>query len=116
MTKDYGIQPRGKHYAAIVNLFGLAGQLQEACEFVLNSPCKEHSVIWGALLGACRVHGDMNLVKLAANKFFELEPENAGKYVVLSNAYATSGFWKNAAVVRAVMQESGIIKEPSLAE
>ncbi|KAK7855447.1 pentatricopeptide repeat-containing protein [Quercus suber] len=112
MNKDYGIQPRGQHYAAIVDLLGRAGRLQEAYEFVLNSPCKEHSVIWGALLGACRLHGDMNLVKLAAKKFFELEPENPGKYVVLSNAYATSGFWENAAEVRAVMRESGIIKEP----
>ncbi|KAL4596697.1 hypothetical protein ACB092_12G181500 [Castanea dentata] len=112
MTKDYGIQPRGQHYAAIVDLLGRAGRLQEAYEFVLKSPCKEHSVIWGALLGACRVHGDMNLVKLAAKKFFELEPKNPGKYVVLSNAYATSGFWENAAEVRAVMRESGIIKEP----
>ena len=111
-TKDYGIQPRGQHYAAIVDLLGRAGRLQEAYEFVLNSPCKEHSVIWGALLGACRVHGDMNLIKLAAKKLFELEPENPGKYVVLSNAYATSGFWENAAEVTAVMRESGIIKEP----
>ncbi|KAM4070193.1 hypothetical protein ACB094_12G146000 [Castanea mollissima] len=112
MTKDYGIQPRGQHYAALVDLLGRAGRLQEAYEFVLNSPCKEHSVIWGALLGACRVHGDMSLVKLAAKKFFELEPKNPGKYVVLSNAYATSGLWENAAEVRAVMRESGIIKEP----
>ena len=69
-------------------------------------------MIWGALLGACRVHGDMNLVKLAAKKVFELEPKNPGKYVVLSNAYAPSGFWENATEVRAVMRESGIIKEP----
>ncbi|XP_075647406.1 pentatricopeptide repeat-containing protein At4g16470-like [Castanea sativa] len=73
MTKDYGIQPRGQHYAAIVDLLGRAGRLQEAYEFVLKSPCKEHSVIWGALLGAC--------------------------------------IWENAAEVRAVMRESGIIKE-----
>ena len=68
--------------------------------------------MWGALLGACRVHGDMDLVKLAAKKFFELKPKNPGKYVVLSNAYAASGFWDNVAQVRAVMRESGIIKEP----
>ncbi|XP_041028445.1 pentatricopeptide repeat-containing protein At4g16470-like isoform X2 [Juglans microcarpa x Juglans regia] len=112
MTRDYGIEPRGKHYASMIDLLGRAGRLHEAYEFVLNSPCKEHSVIWGALLGACRIHGDMNLVKLAAKKFFELEPENPGKYVVLSNAYATSGLWDNVAEVRAVMRESGVIKEP----
>ncbi|XP_062161158.1 pentatricopeptide repeat-containing protein At4g16470 isoform X2 [Alnus glutinosa] len=112
MSRDYGIQPRGQHYAAMIDLLGRAGRLQEAYEFVLKSPCKEHSVIWGALLGACRIHGDMDLVKLAAKNFFELEPENPGKYVVLSNAYATSGLWDNVAEVRAVMRKSGVIKEP----
>ncbi|XP_071723859.1 pentatricopeptide repeat-containing protein At4g16470-like [Rutidosis leptorrhynchoides] len=53
MTRDFGIQPRQQHYAAMVDLLGRAGRLQDACEFVLNSPCKNHSVIWGALLGAC---------------------------------------------------------------
>ncbi|KAH9798176.1 pentatricopeptide repeat-containing protein [Citrus sinensis] len=95
MLRDYGIQPRGKHYAAIVDLLGRAGKLQEAYEFVLSSPCMEHSVVWGALLGACRIHGDIDLVKVAAKKYFELDPENAGKYVVLANAYANVGSWDN---------------------
>ncbi|GAY35373.1 hypothetical protein CUMW_015910 [Citrus unshiu] len=83
MLRDYGIQPRGKHYAAIVDLLGRAGKLQEAYEFVLSSPCMEHSVVWGALLGACRIHGDIDLVKVAAKKYFELDPENAGKNVAV---------------------------------
>ncbi|XP_010271319.1 PREDICTED: pentatricopeptide repeat-containing protein At4g16470 [Nelumbo nucifera] len=112
MSRDYGIRPRGKHYAAMVDLLGRAGRLNEAYEFVLNSPCEDHSVIWGALLGACRIHGNLELVKLAAKKFFELEPENAGKYVVLSNAYAAYGLWKHVAEVRKVMKVSGVRKEP----
>ncbi|XP_062088145.1 pentatricopeptide repeat-containing protein At4g16470 isoform X2 [Humulus lupulus] len=51
--KDYGIQPREQHYSAMVDLLGRAGRLKEAYEFILSSPCKEHSVAWGALLGAC---------------------------------------------------------------
>ncbi|KAA8537288.1 hypothetical protein F0562_027025 [Nyssa sinensis] len=112
MRRDYGIQPRGKHYAAMVDLLGRAGRLEEAYEFVLNSPCMEHSVIWGALLGACRIHGNMDMVKLAAKQFFELEPENAGKYVVLCNAYATFGLWDSVAEIRGAMKESGMKKEP----
>ncbi|XP_022716235.1 pentatricopeptide repeat-containing protein At4g16470-like [Durio zibethinus] len=53
MTRDYGIQPTGQHYAAMVDLLGRSGKLHEAYKFVLNSPCKEHPAIWGALLGAC---------------------------------------------------------------
>lgn len=113
MERDYGIRPRGQHYAAMVDLLGRAGRLKEAYEFVLNSPCREHSVIWGALLGACRIHGDMDLVKLAAKNYFELDPGNAGKYVVLSNAYATFGFWDNVVEVRGMMRDTGIIKDPA---
>lgn len=112
MTRDYGIQPRGQHYAAIVDLLGRAGRLHEAYELVLSSPCRNHSVIWGALLGACRTHGDIDLVELAAKRYFELEPENAGKYVVLSNAYASFGFWDSVAQVRGMMRNSGMVKEP----
>ncbi|KAE8708935.1 Pentatricopeptide repeat-containing protein [Hibiscus syriacus] len=113
MTRDYGIQPRGQHYAAMVDLLGRSGKLREAYEFILNSPFKEHLAIWGALLGACRIHGDMDLAKLAADKFLELDPENAGTYVVLSNAYATFGFWENLAELRKNMRSSGVIKEPA---
>lgn len=112
MLRDYGIQPRGKHYAAIVDLLGRAGRLQEAYEFVLSSPCKEHSVVWGALLGACRIHGDIDLVNVAAKKYFELDPENTGKYVVLANAYANVGSWDNVEEVRGMMRDLGVVKEP----
>jgi len=113
MRRDYGIQPRGKHYAAMVDLLGRAGRLKEAYEFVVNAPCKEHSVLWGALLGACKIHGDMDLIELAARKYFELDPENAGKYVVLSNAYAAFGLWDSVAEVRGVMRDTEINKEPA---
>ncbi|XP_050236379.1 pentatricopeptide repeat-containing protein At4g16470-like isoform X1 [Mercurialis annua] len=113
MERDYGIRPRGQHYAAMVDLLGRSGRLREAYKFVLDAPCKEHSVIWGALLGACRIHRDMHLLKLVAKKFFELNPENAGKYVVLSNAYATFGCWDAVAKVRVMMSDSGISKEPA---
>lgn len=54
MVRDYGVQRRGKHYAAMVDLLGRAGWLLEAYEFVQNSPCKEHLAICGVLLGVCR--------------------------------------------------------------
>lgn len=112
MKKDFGIQPRGKHYATMVDLLGRAGRLEEAYKFVSSSPCKENSVVWGTLLGACRIHGDFELLKLSAKRFFELEPENAGKYVVLSNSYATYGLWENVSQVRGLMRDFGVKKDP----
>ena len=52
------------------------------------------------------------MVELAAKKFFELEQENAGKYVVLCNAYATFGLWDSVVEMRGQMRQFGIKKEP----
>ncbi|KAK4759146.1 hypothetical protein SAY87_022277 [Trapa incisa] len=112
MSRDYGIRPTGQHYATMIDLLGRAGRLNEAYLLVLNSPFREHPVIWGALLGACRTHGDIDFLKLAAIKYFELEPENSGKYVVLCNAYAAFGLWDNVAEIRGAMRKWGITKEP----
>ncbi|XP_054802280.1 pentatricopeptide repeat-containing protein At4g16470 isoform X2 [Prosopis cineraria] len=112
MTREYEILPRGQHYATMVDLLGRAGKLKEAYEFVLNSPFKEHAAVWGALIGACKIHGDMDLLKVASKKFFELEPVNAGKHVLMANAYAHSGLWDNVEEVRAIMRKSGMAKEP----
>ncbi|GER52859.1 tetratricopeptide repeat protein [Striga asiatica] len=112
MARDYGVKPRGKHYAVMVDILGRAGRLNEAYDFVQMSPYKDHPAVWGALLGACRLHGNVDMIKLAARSFFELDPDNAGKYVVLSNAYAAFGLWKNVAEIRRVMKGSGIKKEP----
>ncbi|XP_057433087.1 pentatricopeptide repeat-containing protein At4g16470 isoform X1 [Lotus japonicus] len=112
MISEYDIRPQAKHYAAMVDLLGRAGKLKEAYEFALKSPCKEHPVIWGALLGACKIHGDLDLLKIASKKYFELDLLNPGKYVVLANAYASSGLWDSVEEVRATLRESGMTKEP----
>lgn len=59
------------------------------------------------------MHGNMDMMKFAARKYFELEPDNAGKYVVLSNAYAAVGLWDNVSEIRSEMKEMGLKKEPS---
>lgn len=112
MRKVYGITPGEKHYAAMVDLLGRCGRVDEAYEFVKNAPCKEHPVIWGALLQACKVYGNMDMVKIAAKNYFDLETDNVGKYVVLSNAYATFGQWSSVAEIRSGLKELGMKKEP----
>ncbi|XP_068641307.1 pentatricopeptide repeat-containing protein At4g16470 [Aristolochia californica] len=112
MTREYNIRPGVEHVAAMVDLLGRAGRLDEAYEFVKRSPSCGHSQIWGALLGACGVHGNVELLKITAKRFFNLDIENAGKYVVLSNAYASFGLWENASDVRETMKGLGMKKEP----
>ncbi|KAG2239079.1 hypothetical protein Bca4012_023847 [Brassica carinata] len=116
MKRDYGIEPEGQHYAAMVDILGRAGRLQEAYEFVVKSPCKKHAPVWGSLLGACRNHGNVELLELAATKYFELDPTNGGNYVVYANGYASCGLLDAASKVRRRMENAGVKKDPGYSQ
>lgn len=112
MTRDHCIPPRAGHYACMVDLLGRAGCLDEAYDFIKKMPFKPNVTVWGALLGACQAHGNMELGKVAAEHLFELDPQNAGNYVMLSNIYATAGKWGDMLKLRKAMKDRGIKKEP----
>eukprot|EP01018_Ginkgo_biloba_P039032 Gb_40503 [translate_table: standard] len=112
MSRDYGITPSMEHHACMVDLLGRAGRLDEAHDFINKMPVEPNASVWGALLGACRVHGNTELGKLVAEHLFKLEPKNAGYYVLLSNIYAAAGRWDDVVKVRKMMKEEGLTKRP----
>jgi pentatricopeptide repeat protein len=96
----------------MVDLLGRAGQLDEAHEFISKMPIEPGPDVWGALLGACRIHNNVEIGKLAAEHILAGNANKAGAYVVLSNIYAASGRWDDASKVIKTMRERGISKEP----
>ncbi|KAK9929427.1 hypothetical protein M0R45_026528 [Rubus argutus] len=112
MTKEYGIPAWSEHYALMVDLFGRAGRLHEAFETIKSMPFSPGSGVWGTLLGACRVHGNIELAEEASRHLFDLEPQNSGYYMLLANIYADSGQWENVRKVRNLMTERGVQKIP----
>eukprot|EP01018_Ginkgo_biloba_P038372 Gb_05116 [translate_table: standard] len=112
MSREYGLEPKVEHYACLVDLLGRAGHLDEAYNFVKAMPLEPDAVVWGALLGACRIHGNTVLGEHVAEQLFELEPENVGCYVLLSNIYADAGRWDDVAKVRTLMKDRGLKKTP----
>eukprot|EP00253_Pinus_taeda_P001269 PITA_01269 len=93
MQREYLITPCEEHYACMVDLLGRSGDLVEAHDFISKMPLKPNACVWGALLGACGLHCNIELAEYVAERLFTLEPENVGNYVLLSNAYATAGRW-----------------------
>ncbi|XP_077241221.1 pentatricopeptide repeat-containing protein ELI1, chloroplastic-like [Tasmannia lanceolata] len=112
MSRDYGLMPLEGHYACMVDLLGRAGHLYEAEELIENMPIEPDTVVWGALLGACRIHQNIELGRKIAERLFELEPQNSGNYILLSNIYASLGMWNEVAEVRRLMKDRGVTKEP----
>ncbi|PON86323.1 DYW domain containing protein [Trema orientale] len=112
MTRDYGIVPRIEHYGCMVDLLSRAGLLQDAHEFIKNMPIKPNGVVWGALLGGCKVHKNIALAEEAIRHLSELDPLNDGYYVVLSNIYAQAERWEDTAQVRKLMRDRGVKKTP----
>ena len=56
-------------------------------------PFEPDACVWGALLSSCRVHNNLSLGEITAEKLFLLEPTNPGNYIILSNIYASKGLW-----------------------
>eukprot|EP01018_Ginkgo_biloba_P019534 Gb_23934 [translate_table: standard] len=112
MSQDYCITPMVEHYACMVDLLGRSGLLDEAHNLIKNMPLKPNGAVWGALLGACRIHGNIVLGEHAAEHLFELEPENSGCYVLLSHIYAEAGRWDGVAKVRKIMKDRRVKKSP----
>ncbi|TXG46428.1 hypothetical protein EZV62_028071 [Acer yangbiense] len=76
-------------------------------------PIKPSHAVWGALLGACVIHENVELGEAAAEWLFELEPENTGNHVLMAKIYASRGRWKDAENVRELMNEIGLRKTPA---
>eukprot|EP01018_Ginkgo_biloba_P016364 Gb_15262 [translate_table: standard] len=112
MTKDYHMAARAEHYACMVDLLGRSGRLDEAEDFISRIPFEPNAAVWGALLGACRIHVNLKLGKYAAERLFELEPQKAAPYVLLSNIYAAAGRWADVANIRIMMKDKGVKKKP----
>eukprot|EP01018_Ginkgo_biloba_P003994 Gb_27879 [translate_table: standard] len=112
MSQEFSIMPNLKHYACMVDLLGRAGYLDEAQDFIKEMPIEPDAGVWGALLGACRIHRNIELGEHVAERIFELEPENVGYYILLVNIYAEAARWDAVAKVRKMMEDRGLIKNP----
>lgn len=114
MEEMYGIKPTQEHYACMIDLLGRSGKLNEAMELVNSIPFEADGSVWGALLGAARIHKNVELGQKAAEMLFTLEPDKSGTHVLLANIYASAGMWENVAKVRKLMKDSKVKKEPGM--
>ncbi|GLT56742.1 hypothetical protein SLA2020_297620 [Shorea laevis] len=111
MVKAYGIAPRSVHYSCLIDILCRGGQLDKACKVIQEMPVDADAGVWGALLAACNVYLNIELGELAAKKIVDLNPQNSGAYVMLSNMYARAGMWDEVIRVRVLMKDQGVKKQ-----
>lgn len=114
MLEHYGITPQCDHFTCMVDILGRAGRLTEAEDLIKQMPVPADPVVWSALLGACRKHGETEIAERAARKLIELEPNNSVGYVMMSNIYCENGRYGDAGYVRKEMKDGGTRKVPGL--
>ncbi|GKV31797.1 hypothetical protein SLEP1_g40463 [Rubroshorea leprosula] len=112
MDRSYGVMPRGEHYSCVIDLLGRAGKLKEAEEFINSMPFKPNAFGWCSFLAACKNHGDKERAKLAAENLMQLEPENSGAHVMLSNIFAKEKRWEDVRTLRKMMRDGNVKKMP----
>ncbi|KAG9459975.1 hypothetical protein H6P81_004483 [Aristolochia fimbriata] len=112
MVSSYGVKPRLEHYACMVDLYGRAGLLKKAEEFLLRMPLQPTPAMWATLIGACQIHRNMEIGERAAEKLLEMRPQKPGYYVLIANMYAAARNWSKLADVRTCMRNLGLRKDP----
>lgn len=111
MKSVHQIEPTPSHYACMIDLFGRAGLLEEAYNFIKGMPIEPDVIAWGSLLSSCRVHKNVDLAKVAAEKLLLIDPNNSGAYSALANTLSACGKWEDAARIRKLMKDRAVKKE-----
>ncbi|KAK3148268.1 hypothetical protein QOZ80_3BG0292860 [Eleusine coracana subsp. coracana] len=99
-----------EHYGCMVDLLGRAGRLEEAYKMIEQMPILSNDVVWGVLLGACRKYGDIDMAEKAVQKLRNLNQDEGGYYILLSDMYNATGRTAEAMEIRRAMNERGTKK------
>ncbi|KAL3641968.1 hypothetical protein CASFOL_012783 [Castilleja foliolosa] len=112
MVHDYNMSPQLQHYGCMIDLLGRAGFLDEAMLLIEKMKIEPDGAIWGSILSACKNYKILKLAEYASKKLFELEPNNPGAYIILSNLYAHFEKWDDVARIRTLINDEGMKKIP----
>uniref|UniRef100_A0A2P2PNX2 Pentatricopeptide repeat-containing protein n=1 Tax=Rhizophora mucronata TaxID=61149 RepID=A0A2P2PNX2_RHIMU len=112
MSSVYNLEPQTEHYGCMVDLLGRSGLVHEAEEFVKNMPILPDAFVLGALLGACKIHSQVELGENVIRKLVKMEPTRDGAYILMSNIYSRANRWMDASRWRKAMKKRNMNKIP----
>ncbi|XP_060183070.1 putative pentatricopeptide repeat-containing protein At5g37570 [Lycium barbarum] len=112
MKQVSGIKPGVEHFSCMVDLFGRAGCLEEAYDFIHENGISNMSEVWKVLLSSCLVHKNVKMARHVSEKLLQLQPSEHSPYILLSNTCSDNEDWNEASKLRGLMQERKVTKLP----
>lgn len=114
MASEYNVEPVLQHYGCLIDLLARKGHIDEALEIVSCMPMKPDDVIWRSLLDASwKQGGGLDLSQEMAKHLMEGDGRgSSGAYVLLSRVFASANRWNEVGVIRKLMADKGVAKEP----
>lgn len=107
MSTDVGITPDLKHYACMMDILGRAGDFNKVENMLGTMPMQADLFFWSGMLGACRIHGNVELGKHAFDVAVRLQPKESAAYILMSSIYSDTGLHDSAKEVENSMQKHG---------
>ena len=108
MIEVHNLKPKRGHFARVVDMLGHAGRLNEVESFINVMGIESDVLVWEALLGACRVHGEIVLGEKFAQRIMELQPERHKPYFLLANIHVERGSREDKEMVRKKLVNHGL--------
>jgi hypothetical protein len=87
----------------MVDMLGRAGRLVEAYEIIRGMSLRPDKCVWGAFLGGCKLHGNLELAEFVAKDLFQSGSNDVTFYVL-------TGMLKDAERMRWAMKEMELNK------
>ncbi|KAI9191455.1 hypothetical protein LWI28_008680 [Acer negundo] len=115
MSSVYGVEPQREHYACVVDLLARAGRVEEAEKFIegeMGGLGEGDANVWGALLGACRIYGNVEVGNRVWEKLADMGIADSGIHVLSYNLYKEAGRDMEAKRVRKLISVGRMKKLP----
>ncbi|KAL7091517.1 hypothetical protein ACP275_12G111100 [Erythranthe tilingii] len=116
MVNKFKIEPVLQHYGCLIDLLARNGLIEEALDTVSKMPMKPDDVIWRSLLDStCRQSGGLSLSlseEMARRLMADEANASSEAYVLLSRVYASANRWNEVGLIRKLMSDKGLTKEP----
>ncbi|KAF7136002.1 hypothetical protein RHSIM_Rhsim08G0067000 [Rhododendron simsii] len=115
MRKMYRIEPKLEHYGCLIDILGRAGLLDEAEEIIEKIPKESNEIlgpVYGALLSACRIYGNVVIGERVATRLAEMDYSGSSLHTLMANIYASADRWDDVTKVKGKMKAIGVKKAP----